>query len=96
MPRRFDEFVTYGLPDEAATKKLVTKHLGQFRPKKIEWLKVLPLTSGLSHGEIVQAVDDAIKDAILDDKNTASSRDLLAALMARRSSRQDLEVVGRS
>lgn len=96
LPRRFDEFVTYGLPDEAATKKLVTKHLGQFRPKKIEWLKVLPLTSGLSHGEIVQAVDDAIKDAILDDKNTASSRDLLAALMARRSSRQDLEVVGRS
>ncbi len=96
LPRRFDEFIAYGLPDEAATKKLVSKHLGHFRPKKIEWLKVLPHTSGLSHGEIVQAVDDAIKDAILDDKTTACSRDLIKALMARRSSQQDLEVVGRS
>ncbi|MEO1206836.1 MAG: ATP-binding protein [Pseudomonadota bacterium] len=96
LPRRFDEFIVYGLPDEVATKKLLTKHLGHFRPKKIEWLKVLPHTSGLSHGEIVQAVDDAIKDAILDDKTTASSQVLLDALMARRSSRQDLDVVNRS
>ena len=63
--RRFDEVMTYGMPDAAAARKVVERHLGLFRPKQVQWSKVIAACEGLSHGEIARAVDDVIKRAIL-------------------------------
>ncbi len=65
--RRFDDIITYNLPSEKEILKLLTNKLSSFKPAfKLEPL--IATASGLSQAEIVSACQDAIKDAILNNK----------------------------
>ena len=90
LARRFDEVLIYAMPDRKAAEKVIERHLGLFRPKQVQWSKVLTASEGLSHAEIARAVDDVIKHAILADKRVASSTELMAALEERRAAKHAL------
>ncbi|WP_334146265.1 AAA family ATPase [Hyphomicrobium sp.] len=90
LARRFDDVVVYAMPDTKAARKVIERHLGLFRPRQLQWAKILPACEGLSHAEIARAVDDVIKRAILDGEAKASSAKLLAALRERASAKQAL------
>lgn len=50
---------------------------------QLTWKKIVTEAEGLSQAEIVRAVDDAVKSAILDEKNSVSTDDILYRLHER-------------
>lgn len=82
--RRFDDIITYHLPTEAEIIKLLINKLSSFKPTfKLEPLVKIAL--GLSHAEITSACQDAIKDAILRNKNKVEKAKLIKFLEHKRS-----------
>jgi SpoVK/Ycf46/Vps4 family AAA+-type ATPase len=66
--RRFDDVMHYSLPTKEEVIELLQNRLGSYKGSyKLD--PIATLCQGLSHAEITQACADAIKDAILDDKN---------------------------
>ena len=84
LGRRFDEVIAYDMPDEAAARQVIERHLGSFRPRQVQWSKVLPAAAHLSHAEIARGVNDVIKRAIISGAVKVSSAQLTAALHERR------------
>lgn len=83
--RRFDDILYYGLPSPDEVQSLIANRLGKFRPKLISLKLLTQAAHGLSHAEIGQACDDAIKDAILSDKKMVTAKSLKDTLKERRS-----------
>jgi SpoVK/Ycf46/Vps4 family AAA+-type ATPase len=80
--RRFDDVLYYNLPEKDQVVQLIKNRLGTFKGAyKIESLA--EEINALSHSDICQACDDAIKDAILDGKNKVSKELLLNMLKDR-------------
>jgi hypothetical protein len=90
LARRFDDVIVYGLPDTKAAKLVIEQHLGTFRPRQVQWAKILPASEGLSHAEIARAVDDVIKRAILASSATVRSGDVASTLAARQQAKAAL------
>lgn len=65
--RRFDDVITYSLPNNEEKIQLFKNRLGKFG-SKLNYKKILPTINGLSHAEISLACMDAIKETILNDK----------------------------
>lgn len=81
--RRFDDVITYQLPDDKEILEVMTTYLGTF--KVSGGVKaLLTHARGLSHADLTRAVDDAVKETILEEKAIVSKQDLLAALKDRR------------
>lgn len=80
--RRFDDVIHYLKPDSAQIEKLIKNRLGSFYGSS-SLKSVLPKAIGLSHAEITQACDDAIKETILNDKHTVTQKLLIQMLSDR-------------
>ncbi len=83
LARRFDEVIEYELPDLSSAKLILNNRLGKFKftnrlPKKFD-----KLLDGLSQSELVWVADNAVKDAILNEKSLASPITLQVALEKR-------------
>lgn len=83
--RRFDDVLHYSLPDTAEIVRLIENRLGTFRSKKFPSNTSAKAALSLSHAEISQACDDAIKEAILADQ-TAVTVTLLKRMIGERRS----------
>ena len=80
--RRFDDVLYYNLPEKDQIVQLIKNRLGTFKGiYRIE--TIAEEINALSHSDICQACDDAIKDAILDGKNKVSKEILLNMLKDR-------------
>lgn len=66
--RRFDDVLYYEQPTLEERKRLIQNVLAAFLTSKFTWKTVLTESEGLSHAEIDQACRDAIKQAILGNK----------------------------
>lgn len=77
--RRFDDVILYDKPDLSLIEKLIKNRLGSFQGK-FTIVSVVSHAKGLSHAEITQACDDAIKEAILIDKKTVTKNLLIQML----------------
>ena len=77
--RRFDDVLHYELPTKKEVAVLIDNRLGTFKGHFLTE-KMVCFADKLSHGEIAQACDDAIKEAILLDKKTVS-RNLIIAML---------------
>lgn len=86
--RRFDEIIEYGLPDSAGVRAMLEHRLGGMIGRKIVWGDILPLAEGLSQAELARVADEAMKEAILAEKKSVATSDLLVALNARRTMRE--------
>ncbi len=83
--RRFDDVLHYHLPEKAEIERLIDNRLGSFRPKSMATDAAVKIAESLSHAEITQACDNAIKETILADKRAATATLLKQMLQERRS-----------
>jgi AAA+ superfamily predicted ATPase len=74
--RRFDDIIEYNVPDIEQILQLITNRLGVFKLENENYEAAANNLIGMSHAEIVQICNDAIKDAILNDEESVSSINL--------------------
>lgn len=82
--RRFDDVLSYDYPNRGERQKLVSNTLGTFLAGSFGWTGVLKASEGLSCAEIVKSCTDALKSAILEDKEKISGAVLVQALKERK------------
>jgi SpoVK/Ycf46/Vps4 family AAA+-type ATPase len=89
--RRFGDVLRYELPTADEIRSLVASLVDRRVAKTFEWMQITEAASGLSQADIVSAVDDVIKDAILDGNRKISEKLLVEAFLARKSSKDTLQ-----
>ena len=82
--RRFDEVITFDLPNPTVTRYLLQKHLTGFTTKRIDWPQVVDSCEKFSHADVVWAADAARKNAILSDRREITTDDLTLTIDERR------------
>ncbi len=81
--RRFDDILYYDLPDEARIALLLKSYLGRQAQKGTSWTCLAGQAQGLSYSEIVRASDEALKESIIEQKETISEADIRRAIEER-------------
>ncbi len=81
--RRFDDILHYGLPDETQIAALLKARLGRRARKGVSWKRLAKKADGLSYAEIVRACDEALKEAVIDQKKYLSEPDTRRAIEER-------------
>ena len=82
--RRFDDVLHYHLPTDDEIRQLMENRLGKFRGKELSLKTAVKEAQTLSHAEITQACDDAVKEAVLADRGTVTATILTQMLRERR------------
>lgn len=82
--RRFDDVITYGLPNAEVARGILEAYLATFKLKAVDWPRVLEATAGLSQAEVAWAAEEAAKVAVLADSDEIRTPALLSALAERR------------
>lgn len=85
--RRYDQVLEFDAPTSAQVKKLILSNIAPLKAPRLAWKKVYPAAEGLSQAEIVRAVDDAVKTAILDEKSQLTTEEVVDRLHERHSMR---------
>jgi SpoVK/Ycf46/Vps4 family AAA+-type ATPase len=83
--RRFDSVVRYHLPSPEVALGVMRNRLSTLKTDNVNWNDAVRSAEGLSHAEIVDACDQAAKDAILSGSESIPNASLLNALRERRS-----------
>lgn len=81
--RRFDSILEFPPPSDHQIQTLVKKNLKPLRFTRLDWKQIIKQAHGLSQSEIVRAAEDAVKTAILDERNTLTTTDILDRLSER-------------
>ncbi|MBE2203670.1 MAG: ATP-binding protein [Chthoniobacterales bacterium] len=81
--RRFDDVLTFSLPEVDARRRLIENVLNGFKGRTVAWKAVLKASESLSHAEIDHACRDAIKLSILAHRKTVDSATLTKTLEER-------------
>jgi SpoVK/Ycf46/Vps4 family AAA+-type ATPase len=74
--RRFDDVIEYGLPNQEQTKAALKSRLVNYSKSIRSWEKLCKVAEGLSYAELARAADDAIKDAIINDRPQVDIKDV--------------------
>ncbi len=83
LVRRFDDVVTYRLPDAAEVETVLKRTLEPFPIDDADWVELGRQGAGLSCAELVRACQDAAKDAVLEDRDRLASKDIARAIAVR-------------
>lgn len=78
--RRFDLVLEFEMPSDEQIKKLVTKYVRPLKHSRLGWKSIVKAAQGLSQSEIARASEDAVKTAILDERTTIATNDILQRL----------------
>jgi SpoVK/Ycf46/Vps4 family AAA+-type ATPase len=81
--RRFDDVITYALPDKRLVRLLVENRLTTFDLSSVKWGEVSLAARGLSHAEVARACDDAARGAVLSGESVVKNESLITALKNR-------------
>jgi len=81
--RRFDDVIEYHLPECTEIIAALKSKLSTFKMSRIQWRKVAEASEGLSFGDITRACEDAIKDAIINNRERITQADLMCSLKER-------------
>ena len=82
--RRFDTVLPFELPSDDAMKRVLSSALRPLKHGRLDWKKILDAGQGLSQAELSKAAEDAVKAAILDERNSITTDQLLRRLSERR------------
>jgi AAA+ superfamily predicted ATPase len=83
--RRFDDLLEFPLPDRTLIRQTIERRLASAPAKaKVDLTTLSSAARGMSSAEIVKARDEAIKGALLLDRNRLGTADMLAAIRERR------------
>ena len=89
--RRFDDVIEYHLPTQEQAIDLIRSRLGRFSPKPLRLKAVASKADGLSYAEIRRAVDEAIKEAVMQDEDRISLQLLSKAITERQKFSQKID-----
>ncbi len=89
--RRFDDILHYGLPDQAQIATLLKARLGRKARKGVSWKRLAAKANGLSYAEIVRVCDEALKEAVIEQKESLGESDIRRAIEERAYARSHLE-----
>lgn len=81
--RRYDQVLEFDAPTARQIRQIIISNIRPFKAGRLAWKKITHAALNLSQSEIVRATDDAVKTAILDERNTISTDDLLTRLQER-------------
>jgi SpoVK/Ycf46/Vps4 family AAA+-type ATPase len=82
--RRFDDVLSYGLPDDAERIRMMKRCLASFQTDNLDWDNLSDESQGLSYADLERACEDAAKKVVLDDSLAAVSADILRKTIATR------------
>jgi len=82
--RRFDDIIEFDLPDLDRIKAVMRNRLSTIKTIKIRWADAAKVSIGLSFADIVRAAEDAIKDALVDEREAVTQSDLMSAIRERK------------
>ncbi len=82
--RRFDDVIQFKLPEKTLAIELIKNKIASFPTSRIIWKKIAADTEGLSFADITKVCEDAIKDAIINDKEKVSQKDISRLLLERK------------
>jgi SpoVK/Ycf46/Vps4 family AAA+-type ATPase len=68
--RRFDDVIRYDLPDQPHVELLLRNSLSLLAPEGLDFASLSRRGVGLPHSDIVKACADALKDAVLDRRDS--------------------------
>jgi SpoVK/Ycf46/Vps4 family AAA+-type ATPase len=83
--RRFDDVLEYELPQHEDIIKALKSKLAGFKKGQINWEKLSNMAIGLSYADITRAVEEAAKDAIINDRDKIMNEDIFKTLSERQS-----------
>jgi SpoVK/Ycf46/Vps4 family AAA+-type ATPase len=86
--RRFDAILEFRAPSDEQIQSLLKSSLKPLRASRLNWSVVVPKAQGLSQSEIVRAAEDAVKTAILDERRTLTTSDIVERLDERAQMRE--------
>jgi len=81
--RRFDVVLAFEAPTGDQIRDLVKANLRPAKYPRIGWKTIITAAQGLSQSEIVRATEDAVKTAILDERDTLKTNDVVSKLEER-------------
>ena len=81
--RRFDDILHYGLPNEAQIAALLEARLKRWACKGTSWKRLAEHAKGLSYAETVRACEEALKEAVIEQKEHLSEPDIWRAIEER-------------
>jgi SpoVK/Ycf46/Vps4 family AAA+-type ATPase len=83
--RRFDDVIRFEVPTRDLLIRLLQERLAGFKTEDVDWEVLAHEASGLSHGDLVRACEDAAKDMVIEGKKAVQADRLLKAVQARKS-----------
>lgn len=92
--RRFDDIIEFDLPSTERIQLVLQAKLASVKKNKIRWADAAKASSGLSYADVVRAAEDAIKDAVVEEREAVTHSDLMNAIRERRSVATGREVAG--
>ncbi|WP_115046036.1 AAA family ATPase [Xanthomonas arboricola] len=81
--RRFDDILSYELPDTSQISSLLKNRLNGLTPQRTSWANLASQAEGLSYAEIVRAADDAIKETLISNEKKVQAK-TIGAMIAER------------
>lgn len=87
LQRRFDEVLRFEMPTSEEIKAVIRNHLRPMKYPRIAWKRVVSAATGLSQAELARAADEAAKAALLTERDTVCTEDLIEQLIARQEMR---------
>ena len=78
--RRFDDVLHYELPDRSQIAALLKRRLAESVAKGIPWENLAELAQGLSYAEVTRAANEALKDALIHNRDRIRTEDIQTAL----------------
>jgi SpoVK/Ycf46/Vps4 family AAA+-type ATPase len=85
--RRYDQVIEFDAPTSAQIRKLISTNIAPMKATRLAWKQIIHEAGTLSQAEIVRAIDDAVKTAILDERNELRTEDIVARLLERHAMR---------
>ncbi len=81
--RRFDLLLEFDAPTDQQIRDLIRANLYPMKFPRLSWKEIISAAQGLSQSEIVRASEDAVKTAILDERRSLSTEDIVKRLKER-------------
>lgn len=89
--RRFDDVLHYDLPDESQIAALLKTRLSRFADKSVSWDRLAKDATGLNYAEVTRAADEALKAALIDERDCLKESDIQVMLEERQNVAQKLK-----
>ncbi len=88
--RRFDDVLSYALPDSVQIERLMRARLAKAAARDVRWGRLAKVGTGLSYAEIARAVEEVLKEALINGSEQIGESDVRRMLEERKNILQKL------